>query len=67
MKTTVPVWGNCKKTLPLLTELVKEADHSDWLNKFRELEKEEIREVIQDELNPTTAIVTGKQIGRAHV
>jgi acetolactate synthase-1/2/3 large subunit len=35
--------------LPLLTELLKEADHSEWLNKFRELEKEEIKEVIHDE------------------
>ena len=58
VKTTVPVWGNCKKTLPLLTELLKEADHSEWLNKFRELEKEEIKEVIQDELNPTGDIMT---------
>jgi acetolactate synthase-1/2/3 large subunit len=23
VKTTVPVWGNCKKTLPLLTALLK--------------------------------------------
>ena len=44
VKTTVPVWGNCKKTIPMLTELLKEAEHSDWLNKFRELEKEEIKE-----------------------
>lgn len=58
VKTTVPVWGNCKKTIPMLTELLKEADHSEWLNKFRELEKEEIKEVIQDELNPTGDIMT---------
>lgn len=58
VKTTVPVWGNCKKTLPLLTELVNKGDHSDWINKFRELEKEEIKEVIQDELNPTSDIMT---------
>ena len=58
VKTTVPVWGNCKKTIPMLTELLKEANHSDWLNKFRELEKEEIKEVIQDELNPTSEVMT---------
>lgn len=58
VKTTVPVWGNCKKTLPLLTELVNKGDHSEWINKFRELEKEEIKEVIQDELNPTSDIMT---------
>ena len=58
VKTTVPVWGNCKKTLPMLTTLLKENDHSAWLNEFRELEKEEIKEVIQNELNPTTEVLT---------
>lgn len=58
VKTTVPVWGNCKKTLPMLTALLNENDHSAWLNEFRELEKEEIKEVIQEELNPTTEVLT---------
>jgi acetolactate synthase-1/2/3 large subunit len=58
VKTTVPVWGNCKKTLPMLTALLIENDHSAWLNEFRELEKEEIREVIQEELNPTSEVLT---------
>ncbi len=58
VKTTVPVWGNCKKTLPMLTELLKKADHSKWVGQFRELEKEEIKEVIHDELNPTSDIMT---------
>ena len=54
VKTTVPVWGDCKETLPLLTALVNGADHSEWLQQFRELEKEEVKEVIYNELNPTT-------------
>jgi len=58
VKAHVPVWGDCKETLPLLTELVNKGDHTDWLNKFRELEKEEIKEVIHDELNPTSDIMT---------
>lgn len=58
VKTTVPVWGNCKKTLPMLTALLTENDQSDWLNEFRELEKEEIKEVIQEELNPTSEVLT---------
>ncbi|MFY1045844.1 biosynthetic-type acetolactate synthase large subunit [Chryseobacterium sp. GP-SGM7] len=58
VKTTVPVWGNCKKTLPLLTELIHKKDHSKWLNEFRELEKEEIKEVINDELHPSSEILT---------
>ena len=58
VKTTVPVWGNCKKTLPMLTALLTENDHSAWLNEFRELEKEEIKEVIQEELDPSTEVLT---------
>ncbi|MDP9954836.1 acetolactate synthase-1/2/3 large subunit [Epilithonimonas hungarica] len=58
VKTTVPVWGNCKKTLPMLTALLNENDHSAWLNEFRELEKEEIKEVIKEELNPTSEVLT---------
>lgn len=58
VKTTVPVWGDCKETLPLLTALIEKNDHSNWLQQFRELEKEEIKEVIQDELNPKGDIMT---------
>ena len=58
VKATVPVWGDCKETLPLLTELVTRRDHKEWLGRFRELEKEEIDEVITEELNPTTDIMT---------
>lgn len=62
--TTVPVWGDCKETLPMLTELLEQHDHSAWLAKFRELEKEEIKEVIHDELNPTSDIMTMGEVLR---
>lgn len=42
----------------MLTVLLKDNDHSEWLGKFRELEKEEVKEVIQNELNPTTDVMT---------
>lgn len=58
VKATVPVWGDCKETLPLLTNLINRQDHSNWLQQFRELEKEEIKEVIYDELNPTSDVMT---------
>lgn len=58
VKTTVPVWGDCKETLPLLTELVAQREHKEWVARFRELEQEEITEVIHNELNPTTEIMT---------
>ena len=64
VKTTVPVWGDCKETLPLLTELIEQNDHSAWLSQFRELEKEEIKEVIYDELNPSSDIMTMGEVIR---
>ncbi|KAA0129399.1 biosynthetic-type acetolactate synthase large subunit [Chryseobacterium sp. SN22] len=64
VKTTVPVWGNCKKTLPMLTARLQEIDHSGWLQQFRELEKEEVREVIQNELNPVTGTMTMGEVIR---
>src|SRR5690606_4492609 len=42
VKAAVPVWGDCKETLPMLTELVHAGEHKDWLARFRELEREEI-------------------------
>ncbi|TCC92276.1 biosynthetic-type acetolactate synthase large subunit [Pedobacter frigiditerrae] len=53
VKATVPVWGDCKDTLPLLTELVDEKKHTEWLAKFREYTKAEVDAVIEAELNPT--------------
>jgi acetolactate synthase-1/2/3 large subunit len=58
VKSTVPVWGDCKETLPLLTKLIEAKQHTKWLNKFRELAQKEMDVVIKDELNPTGDILT---------
>lgn len=58
VKSTVPVWGDCKETLPLLTALLQQKTHDEWLKKFRDLEKKEIDTVIQPELNPTSEQMT---------
>ena len=52
VKATVPVWGDCKETLPLLTQLIEKKQHSEWLQKFNEFTQKEIEVVIKDELNP---------------
>ena len=54
VKATVPVWGDCKETLPLLTALVEKKTHPAWLQKFRDLYREEEKVVIHDELNPAS-------------
>lgn len=58
VKTTVPVWGDCKETLPLLTQLVDEKKHPDWLAKFRALNQIEIDELITPELHPQSGELT---------
>jgi acetolactate synthase-1/2/3 large subunit len=54
VKTTVPVWGDCKETLPVLTELIQQNVHPQWLQKFQELEQEEIDACIYREFNPSS-------------
>jgi len=58
VKTTVPVWGDCKETLPLLTALVEQKQHTAWLNKFRDYTRQEVEAVIHDELNPISGEMT---------
>jgi len=58
VKSTVPVWGDCKETLPLLTALVEEKQHTEWLALFNDYTRKEIEAVIHDELNPTEGEMT---------
>ena len=53
IKATVPVWGDCKETLPLLTDLIDKKEHTAWLQKFADATATENAEVIFDELHPT--------------
>jgi acetolactate synthase-1/2/3 large subunit len=64
VKATVGVWGDCKETLPLLTKLVEEKQHTAWVNKFYEYMAEEVKEVIHEELNPTDDILTMGEVIR---
>lgn len=58
VKSTVPVWGDCKETLPMLTKLVEKKDHSKWVGLFREYQQQEIELVINEELNPSVEKMT---------
>ncbi len=55
VRTAVPVWGDCKKTLPVLTSLVQPKRHDAWLNRFHELLEIETAAVIRSDLFPTSA------------
>ncbi|HVK97938.1 MAG TPA: biosynthetic-type acetolactate synthase large subunit [Flavisolibacter sp.] len=58
VKTAVPVWGDCKETLPLLTELIEAKSHAEWLQKFREYQREEEETCIIPEMNPDSEILS---------
>ncbi|MFZ9743076.1 MAG: biosynthetic-type acetolactate synthase large subunit [Chitinophagaceae bacterium] len=58
VKADVPVWGDCKETLPLLTSLIQPKKHEAWLKKFIDCTEKEHEAVIQDELHPTSDILT---------
>ena len=54
VKTTVPVWGDCKETLPLLTRLIVKKSHEEWLQKFEELKEKETEACFNKDLRPTS-------------
>src|SRR5215813_1101013 len=58
VKATVPVWGDCKETLPLLTALVDQKVYPEWLQKFRDFQQEENEACIIPELNPVADQMT---------
>jgi acetolactate synthase-1/2/3 large subunit len=68
VKADVPVWGDCKETLPLLTALITEKTHDSWLAEFKAFEKIENEELIQKELNPETGELTmGEVINQLNI
>src|SRR6202012_21565 len=58
VKATVPVWGDCKETLPMLTALIDQKEHTEWHNLFKDYTRKEVEAVIHDELNPTSGEMT---------
>jgi acetolactate synthase-1/2/3 large subunit len=58
VKSTVPVWGDCKETLPLLTQLIEKKSHTEWLQKFKDYQKQEDEKCIYPEMHPATEILS---------
>lgn len=57
VKTTVAVIGDCKKSLPAITQLLKHADHSEWIASFQPLIQKETEEVIKPATHPTSGLL----------
>ncbi|HUQ97264.1 MAG TPA: biosynthetic-type acetolactate synthase large subunit [Chitinophagaceae bacterium] len=58
VQTTVPVWGDCKETLPMLTALVQQKCYPQWIEQFKKLEQKEVETCINKELHPTSDVMT---------
>lgn len=62
VQTTVPVWGDCKETLPLLTELIEKKSHPEWFAEFEKKREKEETTLIQKELHPTEGGLTMAEV-----
>ncbi len=52
VKADIPLIGDCKEILPLLTERLQPATHKDWIDSFSEYDEIEYEKVIDRALNP---------------
>ncbi|MCX6264150.1 MAG: biosynthetic-type acetolactate synthase large subunit [Bacteroidetes bacterium] len=64
VKATVGVWGDCKETLPLLTQLIESKSRTAWIQRFKDHDAEENKEVIFAELHPDTPVMTMGEVIR---
>ncbi len=62
VKTTVPVWGDCKETLPLLTAAINQKVYPQWLDKFNDYRRQEEEQCIVPEMNPTSEVMTMAEV-----
>ena len=46
----VPILGNCKRTLSLLTELIQPQKHEEWIASFKPYKEKEYTQVIEKEV-----------------
>ncbi len=58
MKATVAVVGDCKETLAAVTAQLKENEHKEWIDSFKQSEETEYNSVIKAELNPDAGPIT---------
>ena len=65
VKTTVPVWGDCKETLPMLTALLIPKKHGAWLKKFQDCMEKERATCIEKEMNPVGEILSMGEVIKA--
>ena len=58
VKADAPILGSVKDSLPLLTALVNEAKHTEWIEEFKQYDIKEAELVIEREVYPTSGELT---------
>tara|TARA_Y100001936_G_scaffold19165_1_gene16183 strand:- start:32 stop:946 length:915 start_codon:yes stop_codon:yes gene_type:complete len=53
IKVEVPIIGDCKESLKLITEKIEKKSHEKWISNFDDLMKIEFDKVINSDLNPS--------------
>ena len=53
----LPILGDCKESLPLLTDKISKSCYEEWINHFRMMQKQE-EKIIQGDLNPKSQDLT---------
>jgi len=64
IKTEVAILGDAKHTLRLLTTLLDERQHTEWVSEFRRARKKEEEKVIINDLHPTKPGLTMGEVVR---
>jgi acetolactate synthase-1/2/3 large subunit len=58
VQVDVPVLGNAKETLPLITKLLSKANHQEWIDSFKVYDDKEYNVVIKKEIMPENGEMT---------
>lgn len=64
VKADVPVLGNCKETLPILTGLIQKRSHPEWHQRFKDCLEVESINLINEELYPSEEEITMGEVIR---
>lgn len=64
VKADAPVLGSAKDTLPAITELLKPAKHTEWIDSFKVYDDQEFDKVIRKELYPESGEMTMGEVIR---
>ncbi len=52
VKPDVTVLGDCRRTLRMVTELIQQSEHKEWIESFDTYRKEEYEKVVKNALHP---------------